>query len=149
MGHILIADDNAEIRHVITYTLMEEGHYISVMRDGESTLETLLAEPPDLLILDIMMPGLDGFEVLEEIESWGLGDKTRVLVLSAKSADEDRERAMALGAAGFMCKPFDPDELVTKVDELLALSPAELRTQREQGRNTQLLSQLESLLGDA
>jgi DNA-binding response OmpR family regulator len=85
------------------------------------------------LILDILMPGLDGFEILAQMRSWGVQDGTRTLVLSARTADKDRARALELGADLFVAKPFDPDELAEAVKELIALTSEGLREWRARG----------------
>jgi DNA-binding response OmpR family regulator len=126
MARIFVADDNADVRHVVMYSLMDLGHDVALYRDGEAALDALLADPPDVLILDIMMPGYDGFEVLGQLKSWGVQETTRTLVLSARAADEDRLRALALGADVWMTKPFDPEELADAVGALVALSGEEL-----------------------
>jgi two-component system, OmpR family, response regulator MtrA len=134
MARIFVADDNADVRHVVMYSLMDLGHDVALFRDGEAVLEALLAEPPDVLILDIMMPGYDGYEVLEQLKSWGVQDGPRTLVLSARAADEDRVRALALGADVWVSKPFDPEELADAVRALVALSDEQLG--RWRGRET-------------
>ncbi len=130
MARIYVVDDNADVRHVVIYALAELGHEIAMYRDGETALEAILADPPQLLILDLMMPGYDGFEILEQMGSWGVQGATRTLVLSARTSDEDRARALHLGADLFMTKPFDPEELVDATRELMSLSSEGLQQWR-------------------
>jgi DNA-binding response OmpR family regulator len=130
MARVYVVDDNADVRHVVTYSLKEQGHDVMMLKDGEAALDAILSEPPDLLILDIMMPGRDGFEVLEQMSSWGVQDATRTIVLSARASEADRERALEAGADAHMSKPFDPEELAATAEELLSLSPEGLRARR-------------------
>jgi DNA-binding response OmpR family regulator len=130
LARIYVVDDDADVRHVVVYALMDEGHDIFMIRDGEAALEALIAEPPDLVVLDLVLPGVDGFEVLNQMRSWGIHDNTRTIVLSALAAAEDRRRALELGADAFVAKPFDLEVLAGKVRELLALSPQELHRRR-------------------
>ena len=149
MARILIAEDDADIRQLVTHTLADEGYEIATAKDGTSALDMMLANPPDLLVLDLMMPGIDGFGVLEAMQESGLKDTTKVLVLTAKGSESDWERGFELGADQYMTKPFDPDEVVDSVKDLLSLSKEELKAKREQELDkAHLLSQLESLFGE-
>jgi DNA-binding response OmpR family regulator len=130
MARIYVVDDNADVRHVVIYALMDEGHDILMIRDGEAAIEALISEPPDLVVLDLMLPGLDGFEVLSQMRSWGIQDNTRTIVLTARASDQDRKRVLELGADDFLSKPFDPETLAERVKGLLALSPEELGLRR-------------------
>jgi DNA-binding response OmpR family regulator len=130
MARVYVVDDNADVRHVVVYSLMDQGHDVMMLRDGESALEALLAQPPDLLVLDIMMPGRDGYEVLEQMFGWGLQDMTRTIVLTARASDADCRRALDAGADAVLVKPFDPEVLAATAEELLRLSGGELRARR-------------------
>jgi DNA-binding response OmpR family regulator len=149
MAKIYVADDNADVRNVLLYALVDEGHEVFALKDGESAMEALLAAPADVLVLDIMMPGLDGYQVLEQMGSWGILSATKVLVLSAKASDVDRQRALNLGASAFMSKPFDPDAMLETIDELLGVTKASATTALPpEGLDSQFMSELQSLLGD-
>jgi DNA-binding response OmpR family regulator len=149
VARIHIVDDDADIRQLVTYWLIEEGHEVSAASDGEATLDKLIADPPDLLILDIMMPKVDGYQVLKNMQSYGVGDSTKILILSAKSSEQDRELGLQLGADQYMNKPFEPEELVACVREILTLSKSDLRARREEERDkARLLSQLETFFGE-
>src|ERR687896_109295 len=130
MARIYVVDDSADVRHVVIYALMDEGHDILMIRDGEAAIEALISEPPDLVVLDLMLPGIDGFEILDQMRSWGIHDHTRTMVLTARASHEDRRRVMELGADDFLTKPFDPEELADRVQSLLRLSSEELRLRR-------------------
>lgn len=150
MARILVADDDADIRQLVIYTLADEGHEVAVAKDGQETIDHVQESPPDLLILDIMMPEKDGYEVLTALGERSLLDVTRVLVLTAKGSEHDWKLGYDLGAARYMTKPFDPEELLTTVAELLSSTPEELEARREQEADrANLLSQLEAIFGDS
>ena len=149
MANILIADDDADLRLNLSFNLKAAGHEVAVCQDGEGVLKMLMARRPDLLILDIMMPQMDGFEVLDLMDKAGLRRQTKVLILTAKSGERDREKALALRADRFMTKPYDVDELAMTVTEMLALSEYELQAERDlEHRRARLLAQLDDTLGD-
>lgn len=146
MAKILVADDDADVRHIVSYALVEAGHEVAVAKDGEEAAAKLSTDPPELLVLDLMLPGLDGYDILQQMQNSNVRDRTKVLVLTAKTSEKDLRLTLELGADWHMGKPFEPDELVTKVNELLAMDRLELRRLREQEHDrAQLLSQLESI----
>ena len=146
MAKIHIVDDDPDIRRLLSYHFIEEGHEVSVGRAGEELLETIANDQPDLLVLDLMMPKLDGMTVLEKMDESGLRGATRIVVLSANAAETDR--ALGLGADHYMTKPFDPNDLIAVVKELLALSRVELDLRRDHERvKARLMSRLDSLYG--
>ncbi|HEX2241529.1 MAG TPA: response regulator transcription factor [Actinomycetota bacterium] len=146
MAKILIADDDADVRQIVSYALVEAGHEVAVAKDGEETAKKLAADPPELLVLDLMLPGLDGYDILDQMRGADIRDVTRVMILSAHSSEKDLRLTLELGADWHMAKPFDPEELVAKVDELLAMDVHELRRLRDQEHDrASLLSQLESI----
>ena len=150
MARILIADDDPDIRALVVYALADEGHEVSVAKDGREALDHVEASPPDLMLLDIMMPELDGYDVLRALAERELIEDVKVLVLTAKGSERDWKLGYDLGADRYMTKPFDPDELVATVIEMLACTPEELAAKREQEQDrANLLSQLESIFGDA
>jgi DNA-binding response OmpR family regulator len=146
VAHILVVDDDPDIRRLLSVILMEAGHKITSSPDGDKALEMLSGEAPDLLVLDVMMPKKDGFMVLKEMRSTGLGESTRVLLLTARTAESDWLRGYKLGADQYLTKPFDNEELVKVVDELLSLSKEQLRARRQQELDrAHLLSRLEAI----
>ena len=145
-ARILIAEDNAEIRALISSILVEEGHKVSVATNGQQALDLMMEDAPDVLILDIMMPQMDGYTVLKEIKSSGIRESMKILVLTAKTSESDWVRGYKLGADAYITKPFDIDELTGQVEELLSMTKDQLRLRREQELDkAQLLSRLESI----
>ena len=146
MARILIAEDNAEIRALVSSILVEDGHKVGVAQNGQQALEMMGEDAPDVLILDIMMPQMDGYSVLKEIKSSGLKEQTKILILTAKTSESDWVRGYKLGADAYVTKPFDIDELTAQINELLSMTKDQLRTRREQELDkAQLLSRLESI----
>jgi DNA-binding response OmpR family regulator len=149
MARIYIADDDADIRNLLTFTLIEEGHEVLAAKDGEMAIEAITKEPPDVLVLDMMMPKLDGLGVLKRLEESGALGRTRVLILTAKSAERDRVVGLEQGADQYLTKPFDPDELIGAVDALLGSTIEELAIRREAERDkASLLAQLDAVFQD-
>lgn len=146
MARILVAEDNAEIRALVSSILGEEGHQVSVAQNGQQALDMMLDTQPDLLVLDIMMPQMDGYTVLKELKSAGIRDNMKILVLTAKTSESDWVRGYKLGADAYITKPFDIDELTNQIEELLQMTKDQLRQRREQELDkAQLLSRLESI----
>ena len=149
MARIYIADDDADIRNLLTFTLIEEGHEVLAAKDGEMAIEAITNEPPDVLVLDMMMPKLDGLGVLKRLDESGALGRTRVLILTAKSAERDRVVGLEQGADQYLTKPFDPDELIDAVDALLGSTIEELAARREAERDkASLLAQLDAVFQD-
>jgi len=118
---VVLADDNADMRDYVL-RLLGEGWQVEAVADGERALETVMREPPDLLIADVMMPGLDGFALLEAVRG---SERTRavpVLLLSARAGEEARLDGLRAGADDYLVKPFSARELVARVESILALA---------------------------
>ncbi len=114
MGYkILIADDEAEIRDVLHLYLEKDGYEVVEAADGVEAMEKIKKEQPDLAILDIMMPGLDGYRVLRNIRE---SNNIPVIMLSAKDSDADKILGLDLGADDYITKPFGPLEAVARVN---------------------------------
>lgn len=114
MGYkILIADDEAEIRDVLRLYLEKDGYEVTEASDGMEAMEILRKEKPDLAILDIMMPGLDGYRVLRNIRE---DNNIPVIMLSAKDTDSDKILGLDMGADDYITKPFAPLEAVARVN---------------------------------
>jgi len=118
-NHILVIEDSAPIRRLVEICLRDLGPSILTAGDGPSGLEAALQNPPALIVLDIGLPGMHGWEVLAEIRSQSAGSAIPVLILTAHANEEDRFRTGTDGADAFMTKPFDPADLVEVVSGLL------------------------------
>jgi DNA-binding response OmpR family regulator len=118
---ILIADDEPNIVLAIEFVLQEEGYRVRVARDGQEALDAIAAELPDLLLLDVMLPRLSGFEVCQRIRANPGWRGLRVVMLSAKGRDVEVQKGLALGADAYVTKPFAIDELLAEVARQLAL----------------------------
>lgn len=116
---ILIADDEPDVIQLVTMLLKPEGFEVVAAETGEDALALMREQRPDLLILDILMPGGHGFAVLSAVRESEELRATRVLMLSSKSYAEDRRRALEAGADAYMTKPFEPDALLKTVRGLL------------------------------
>jgi DNA-binding response OmpR family regulator len=146
VARILIAEDNAEIRTLVSSILVEEGHKVGVAQNGQQALDMIMADAPDVLVLDIMMPQMDGYTVLKEVKSAGSREGMKILILTAKTSETDWVRGYKLGADAYVTKPFDTDELVNGIEDLLSMTKEQLRVRRDQELDkAQLLSRLESL----
>ena len=116
---ILIADDEPNIVISLEFLMKREGYRVLVARDGDAALEAIRAEKPDLVLLDVMMPGKSGFDVCQAVRADDTLAATRILMLSAKGRDTDVAKGSALGADAYMTKPFSTKELAAKVREML------------------------------
>lgn len=116
---VLIVDDEPNIVISLEFLLKMEGYEISIARDGEEALKRVRGDPPDLVVLDVMMPKMDGFEVCETIRQDPTLIDTRILMLTAKGRDAEAKKGLSLGADAYMPKPFSTHELVAKAKALL------------------------------
>ena len=117
--HVLIADDEANIVISLEFLMQREGHRVTIARDGDAALEAIRRERPDLVLLDVMMPGKSGFEVCQAVRADEALAAVKILMLSAKGRDTDLAKGSALGADAYMTKPFSTRELADKVRHLL------------------------------
>jgi two-component system, OmpR family, response regulator len=116
---VLVADDDADIRDLVEFKLTQAGYAVEAVSDGISAWEAFAANPPQLAVLDVMMPGLSGIDVLRKIRDSEHG-AVPVLLLSAKSRDSDVDTGFAVGADDYVIKPFSPRELLHRVNGMLA-----------------------------
>ena len=116
---ILIADDNEHIRESLASILEDEGYAMWTAKDGAEALRKVRKIAPDILILDITMPEMSGYEVCQTIKSDPDLKKTFVLMLSAKGQATEQERGKEVGADEYFVKPFSPSELVTRIRNIL------------------------------
>jgi two-component system OmpR family response regulator len=145
MAEVLIVDDDPDIRGILAFTMEDAGYQVREAGDGAQAIAAMEKKAPDCLVLDLMMPGVDGFGVLRSKRQLGIAPEARVLILTCKTAERDYVRGWELGADEYLTKPFDPDELVDKVRELLKCSPSILQERREaELQKAELLERLES-----
>ena len=130
---VLVVDDDTSVRAMLGYVLHDEGYEVDEAADGQEALDALRRAAPDCMVLDLMMPVVDGVEVLRRRRDDRLAPATRVLVLTAKTEAIDAVRCWELGADEYLTKPVDPDELAREVRRLLDRTPDELRHRREVG----------------
>ena len=118
-GRILIVDDESAIRLVCQLNLDSVGFQTLEASDGESALALARTEQPDLILLDVMLPGIDGWRVAEELAASPETREIPILFLSARSDRADEERGHEVGGLGYITKPFDPEELIDRVRDVL------------------------------
>ncbi|MFO1208713.1 MAG: response regulator [Amaricoccus sp.] len=117
---VLIADDEPNIVVSLSFMMKREGYEVLVARDGPQALAMILAERPDLVLLDAMMQGMTGFDVCEAVRADASVRDTRILMLTAKGRETDKARGFGAGADAYMTKPFSTRDLVAKVREMIA-----------------------------
>lgn len=120
MAKILIAEDERDIRDLITFTLRFAGHEVLATSNGEEALETALREIPDLILLDVRMPRMTGYEACKQIKASEKTGHIPVVFLSAKGQESEVQTGMEAGAQEYILKPFAPEQLVERVKTLLA-----------------------------
>lgn len=126
MARIIMAEDDDLVAEVAQDALIAAGHGVGVLPDGADALAVITARRPDLVILDCNMPGLSGLLVLRQMRNSSSLFDTPVLMLTGRRSGRDEDLAFNEGADDYMRKPFDPEELVFRVDELLAKRAARL-----------------------
>lgn len=120
MKRILLADDDPKLRELMRITLEGEFELLEA-EDGEAALRISQEENPDLILLDVMMPKLDGFEVCRRLKNDDSTSSIRVIMLTARAGREDRRQGQEAGADDYFVKPFSPKALLDKVHEVLGL----------------------------
>lgn len=121
---VLLAEDEPNIVESLTFLLERAGFDVRVEMDGRAALAEALSNPPDVLVLDVMLPEMDGYEILRQLRADPRGSGLPVLMLTAKGQREDREMALACGADLFITKPFANSELIAAVEDLAARADA-------------------------
>lgn len=117
---VLVVDDEPNIVLSLEFLMKKAGFEVEVARNGQEALEAIARRPPDVLLLDVMMPEMDGFEVCERLRADPRGRATKVVMLTARGRDSERQRGLALGADAYVTKPFSTRELVERVKAMLA-----------------------------
>jgi DNA-binding response OmpR family regulator len=119
MARILVAEDERDIRDLINFTLSFAGHQVTTAANGEQAVEMAQQEVPDLIILDVRMPRLTGYEACRQIKSIEALQDVPVVFLSAKGQDDEVSAGIEAGAVAYILKPFAPDELTRRIAEIL------------------------------
>jgi DNA-binding response OmpR family regulator len=145
MPDVLVVDDDADIRILVAMALEDAGCSVRTVSDGASALTSIEAKAPDVVVLDVMMPGMDGYQVVRTMRAIRPAPATKVLMLTTRLGERDRLRGLGDGADDYLTKPYDPTELVAKVKWLLRSSDEERAARREaEVRKAELLDRLES-----
>ncbi len=127
MAFILLADDDELVRDVVREALSSRGHVVGLVDNGADAVRVAETKRPALIILDCAMPGLSGLDALRQIKISPAAYRTPVLILTSRRSEKDEEIAMQAGASDYLRKPFDPDQLIAHVENLLdkaAAAPA-------------------------
>ncbi|MBK8625983.1 MAG: response regulator [Saprospiraceae bacterium] len=119
---IMIVDDEPNIVLALKYLLEEEGFDVHCYYDGDTAIENVAKVVPDLIILDVMMPGKDGFSVAKYIRNQSSLENTAIIFLTAKGTSQDKIEGYDSGAESYIVKPFDNDEIVAKVHDILGFN---------------------------
>ena len=145
MAEILVVDDDPDIRTLIRLTLESYGYSVREAGDGLQALDALNERAPDAMVLDVMMPKMDGYGVLRTMRQREMAPQTKVLMLTCKTEERDFVRGWELGADDYRTKPFEPMELADNLDDLLRTSAETLdRRRQEELEKAELLDRLES-----
>ena len=120
--NILIVDDEPNISLSLQFLMTQAGYEVRIAADGEVALQEVESSPPDLILLDVNMPKRSGFEVCETIRANAAWSNIRIVMLTAKGREIEKEQGLALGADDYVTKPFSTQEIVAKVNAMLAES---------------------------
>jgi DNA-binding response OmpR family regulator len=143
---VLVADDDAELRELIAFTLAQAGYLVIKASDGSAAVRLFNEESPDLVVLDINMPGLSGFQACEAIRA---RSRVPVMMLTVRGEEEDLVRALGLGADDYLTKPFSPRTLLARIRALLRRAGMESTAPVAAGRIALDLSEHTVRIGDA
>ena len=147
MPRVLVVDDEPDICSVLGIALETDGFEVDTASDARRALAVLESDPPDVVILDIMMPGMDGFELLGQVRHRQLATDTRFVVVTCRTSERDHLRGWELGADEYLTKPIDVTALPGVVRRVLAASSAELATRRtDELAKAALLDRLEAAM---
>lgn len=120
MARIVIADDDADIRELVVFKLRHDGHEVIPVGDGAAAVEACSSQDPDLVILDVMMPGMSGLDAARAIRADGALASLPIIMLTARAQESDIEQGFEAGADDYVVKPFSPRELASRVGAVLA-----------------------------
>jgi DNA-binding response OmpR family regulator len=117
--YVLIVDDEPNIVLSLEFLMKKEGYEVRSVSNGQEAMQAIAEKSPDLVLLDVMMPRKDGYEVCQELRATPSREDIKIIMLTAKGRDVEREKGLALGANDYITKPFATKELVAKVKSLL------------------------------
>ena len=116
---VLTVDDSPSVRKMVEFSLKAKGYVMGAAGDGQEALEVMANDPFDAIILDVNMPRMNGLEFLEKVKSDENYSSIPVIMLTTEGQDEDRDKAMALGATAYIVKPFKPSQLLDLLAEII------------------------------
>lgn len=119
-GKVLVVDDEVNITQILEFSIGAEGFDVITAQNGEEAVEKARREQPDLIILDVMMPKIDGYEACRILKANPLTKNIPVVLLTAKGRDIDKRLGMEVGATDYIVKPFSPNRLVERINQLLS-----------------------------
>ena len=126
-GKVLVVDDEVNITQILEFSIGAEGFEVISAQNGEEAIEKARREQPDLIILDIMMPKIDGYEACRILKANPLTKNIPVVLLTAKGRDIDKRLGMEVGATDYIVKPFSPNKLVERIHQLLSCQKKSLK----------------------
>jgi CheY-like chemotaxis protein len=124
MARILVAEDERDIRELINFTLMFAGHTVTLVANGVEAVEIVEKANPQLIMMDVRMPKMTGYEACRQIKTMDGFKNVPVIFLSAKGQDEEIQSGLDAGATAYILKPFSPEDLTRRVNEILQQSGA-------------------------
>jgi DNA-binding response OmpR family regulator len=145
---ILVVDDDSSLTELLEMVLVDGGYGVTVVRNGRDAIISAVATPPDLVVLDILMPEMDGWETSKHLLSHERTAQIPIIFLTAKVSPEDQLRGWYSGCFAYLTKPFDIQELLEKVEQALAPPSQELE-QLKQNLRQQNISALEQIVVEA
>jgi two-component system alkaline phosphatase synthesis response regulator PhoP len=119
-GRVLVVDDEVNITQILEFSIGAEGFDVITAQNGEEAIEKARREQPDLIILDVMMPKIDGYEACRILKANPLTKNIPVVLLTAKGRDIDKRLGMEVGATDYIVKPFSPNRLIERINQLLS-----------------------------
>ncbi len=128
MALILVAEDNEDVRFALVTILEEAGHRVVEADEGSKVRPLVVDQHPDVVLLDVVMPGLDGFDALKQLKSDEATRDVPVIMVTAKSRQDDMREARRLGAGDYISKPWEPGEVEERVERALQLQPQRPRS---------------------